>query len=80
MGMINTPRLTDCPAMDALPKEALKQIANYLQGLSEPTRLKILNLLRTGERNFGNIARHFERSASEHAAFMRSAAWPGTGG
>ena len=42
--------------MDGLPPEALHQVAAYFQALSEPTRLQILNLLRTGERNVGELA------------------------
>lgn len=42
--------------MKDLPDEALDQVAAYFQALSEPTRLRILNLLRGGERNVGEIA------------------------
>ncbi|HEY1131928.1 MAG TPA: metalloregulator ArsR/SmtB family transcription factor [Roseateles sp.] len=42
--------------MQDLPDEALQQVAAYFQALSEPTRLQILNLLRRGERNVGEIA------------------------
>ncbi len=42
--------------MKGLPPEALEQVATYFQALSEPTRLQILNLLRTGERNVGELA------------------------
>ena len=35
--------------MKDLPDKALDQIAAYFQALSEPTRLKILNLLREQE-------------------------------
>jgi DNA-binding transcriptional ArsR family regulator len=42
--------------MDGLPPEALEQVAAYFQALSEPTRLQILNLLRSGERNVGELA------------------------
>ena len=39
--------------MEDLPDEALEQVAAYFQALSEPTRLRILNLLRTqGKRSF----------------------------
>ena len=44
------------PAMEGLPPEALEQVAAYFQALSEPTRLQILNLLRSGERNVGDLA------------------------
>ena len=42
--------------MEGLPEEALVQVAAYFQALSEPTRLQILNLLREGERNVGELA------------------------
>ncbi len=56
MGIIRVPDLKPCPAMESLPDEALSEVAAYFQALSEPTRLKILNLLREGERNVGDIA------------------------
>ncbi len=42
--------------MESMPLEALEQVASYFQALSEPTRLQILNLLRQGERNVGELA------------------------
>ena len=42
--------------MDDLPVEALAQVANYFQALSDPTRLRILTLLQDGERNVGELA------------------------
>jgi DNA-binding transcriptional ArsR family regulator len=42
--------------MERLPPEALNQVAAYFQALSEPTRLQILNLLRSGEHNVGELA------------------------
>jgi DNA-binding transcriptional ArsR family regulator len=45
-----------CAVMKSLPPEALDQVAAYFQALSEPTRLRILNLLRAGERKVGDIA------------------------
>jgi DNA-binding transcriptional ArsR family regulator len=44
------------PSMQDLPPEALEQVAAYFQALSEPTRLAILNLLRDGELNVGELA------------------------
>jgi DNA-binding transcriptional ArsR family regulator len=126
-GIIDTHRDNECPSMKGLPPEALDQVASYFQALSEPTRLRILNFLREGERSAGelaqlcgytganisrhmamltarglvaresrgtsvyfriadqsvydlcdlvcgNIARQFERVASERAAFVRTAA------
>ncbi len=56
MGIITASPPAACPAMDGLSNEALEQVATYFQALAEPTRLKILNLLRSGERNVGEIA------------------------
>lgn len=42
--------------METLPEPALEQVAAYFQTLSEPTRLRILNLLRAQERNVGELA------------------------
>ncbi|MBI3347520.1 MAG: helix-turn-helix transcriptional regulator [Burkholderiales bacterium] len=42
--------------MDGLPPEALAQVADYFRTLAEPARLQILNLLRGGERNVGELA------------------------
>lgn len=50
------PELTSCPHMKGLPPEALDEVASYFQALSEPTRLQILNLLREGEHNVGELA------------------------
>ena len=47
---------TACGHMEGLSIEALQQVAAYFQVLSEPTRLQILNLLREGERNVGELA------------------------
>ena len=44
------------PGMKGLPPEQLQAVAAYFQTLSEPTRLQILNHLRDGERNVGELA------------------------
>ena len=54
--MIAPSQRTACHGMEGLPKEALEQVAAYFQVLSEPTRLSLLNLLRSGERNVGELA------------------------
>ena len=54
--MIPTSPTTGCTRMQDLPKEALEKVAAYFQALSEPTRLSLLNLLRGGERNVGELA------------------------
>ncbi|HVZ45159.1 MAG TPA: metalloregulator ArsR/SmtB family transcription factor [Ramlibacter sp.] len=42
--------------MKGLSPEMLERVAAYFQALAEPTRLQILNLLRDGERNVGELA------------------------
>ena len=42
--------------MKDLPEQALEEIAAYFQVFAEPTRLKILNLLREKEHNVGSLA------------------------
>lgn len=44
--------------MELLPDDALNQVASYFQALAEPSRLRILNLLRDGERSVGELAQH----------------------
>src|SRR6185369_3644343 len=64
---------TPCPSMDGLPPEALEQVAAYFQALSEPTRLQILNFLRSGERNVGELAQlcgYTSANISRHLAFL----------
>ena len=59
--------------MQDLPPEALEQVAAYFQALSEPTRLRILNLLRDGERNVGELAQlcgYTAANVSRHLAML----------
>lgn len=59
--------------MEGLPKEALEQVAAYFQALAEPTRLQILSLLRSGERNVGELAQLCEYTSaniSRHLAVL----------
>ena len=59
--------------MKGLPPEALAQVAAYFQALSEPTRLQILNLLRTGERSVGELAErcgYTSANISRHLALL----------
>ena len=60
-----------CPSMEGLPIEALEHVAAYFQTLAEPTRLQILNLLRQGERNVGELAQlcgYTSANVSRHLA------------
>jgi DNA-binding transcriptional ArsR family regulator len=59
--------------MEGLPREALEQVARYFQALSEPTRLMLLNLLRGGERNVGELAQACDftpANVSRHLALL----------
>lgn len=59
--------------MEGLPPEALDHVAAYFRALSEPTRLHILNLLRDGERNVGELAQltgYTSANVSRHLAFL----------
>ena len=59
--------------MMGLPPEALQQVAAYFQTLSEPTRLQILNYLRNGERNVGDLAQlcgYTSANVSRHLAML----------
>ena len=55
-GYDQRPDRTSHPMMKGMPPEDLQRVAAYFQALSEPTRLRILNLLRDGERNVGTLA------------------------
>ena len=64
---------TVCSPMKGMPPEALEQVAAYFQTLSEPTRLQILNILREGERNVGELARmcgYTSANVSRHLAML----------
>ena len=59
--------------MEGLPPEALQQVAAYFQALAEPTRLAILNLLRDGEHNVGELAQltgFTSANVSRHLALL----------
>jgi DNA-binding transcriptional ArsR family regulator len=50
--------------MEHLSADALAQVAAYFQALSEPTRLRLLNLLRDGPRGVGELAQATGYSAA----------------
>jgi DNA-binding transcriptional ArsR family regulator len=59
--------------MEGMPAEAVEQVAAYFQALSEPTRLQILNFLRRGERNVGELANlcgYTAANISRHLAML----------
>lgn len=71
--MITIAQNAACPHMEGLPPEALEQVAAYFQTLSEPTRLQILNFLRQGEHNVGELAQlcgYTSANVSRHLAML----------
>lgn len=59
--------------MKGLPPEALERVAAYFQALAEPTRLQILNLLREGEHNVGELAQltgYTSANVSRHLSLL----------
>ena len=56
------------PGMEGLSNEALLQVAGYFQALSEPTRLQILNLLRTPPSITGRVELTAPDTATSKAA------------
>lgn len=70
--MIAMPALP-CLLMEKLSPEALTQVAAYFQALSEPARLRLLNLLRERRRSVGELAEATGYSAanvSRHLALL----------
>lgn len=68
-----SPNSSECSPMKQLPEGALAEVAAYFQVLAEPTRLQILNILRAGERNVGELAQLCNFTAanvSRHLALM----------
>ena len=62
-----------CSYMKGLPPAALQEVAAYFQTLSEPTRLQILNYLREGERNVGELSQlcgYTAANVSRHLAML----------
>lgn len=60
-------------ALTHLPPAALEHVAQYFRTLGEPMRLRILNVLGTGELSVGEIAQRIDSSvanASRHLAQM----------
>ena len=59
--------------MKNMPPEAREEVAGYFQVLAEPTRLRILNILRDGERNVGDLAQmcgYTAANVSRHLSLM----------
>lgn len=59
--------------MEGLNDPALEQVAGFFRAMAEPLRLKILNVLRTGERKVGEITAELacsQANASKHLAVL----------
>lgn len=59
--------------MTQLPEQAIEKVAHYFQALAEPTRLRILNLLRQEEHNVGELAEacgYTAANMSRHLALL----------
>ncbi len=72
-GIMGSPSQLACARMEKLSPEALAQVAAYFQALAEPTRLRLLNLLRDQEHSVGELAEATGYSAanvSRHLALL----------
>ena len=59
--------------MENLDEIAIAHVANYFQALSEPMRLRVLNALRAGDRNVGELAQlcgYTAANISRHLSLM----------
>lgn len=64
----------ECPVVAGLPPEAIARVAAHFRALSEPMRLRLLDLLRDGERPVGELARacgSTVANVSRHLALLR---------
>ena len=53
---MNVESSEDCPLMENLDDNAIDEVARFFSAFAVPMRLKILNALRSGERNVGDLA------------------------
>ena len=70
---MTAPLRTSRERMQHLSPEALAQVAAYFQALSEPARLRLLNLLRERERSVGELAEatgYSTANVSRHLALL----------
>lgn len=56
--------------MHELPDPALDEVAQFFQALAEPTRLRLLNLLRSGELKVGELAQGAQMTAANVSRHM----------
>ena len=65
--------ISGCPTMENLDDRAIEQVADFFGAFAVPMRLKILNALRSGERNVGDLTTEFECSqanVSKHLSVL----------
>ena len=59
--------------MSALNERSLEYVAKYFKALAEPTRLRVLNALRDGEKNVGQlteISGYTQANISKHLSLL----------
>jgi len=64
---------TGCSLMENLDDRAIEQVADFFGAFSVPMRLKILNALRGGERNVGDLTAEFgcsQANVSKHLSVL----------
>ncbi len=62
-----------CPLMENLDDRAIEQVADFFGAFAVPMRLKILNALRHGERNVGDLTAEFgcsQANVSKHLSVL----------
>ena len=63
----------ECPLMENLDDRAIEQVADFFGAFAVPMRLKILNALRHGERNVGDLTSEFgcsQANVSKHLSVL----------
>ena len=62
-----------CSLMENLDDRAIEQVADFFSAFAVPMRLKILNALRSGERNVGDLTAEFgcsQANVSKHLSML----------
>ena len=65
--------LSGCSLMENLDDRAIEQVADFFGAFAVPMRLKILNALRSGERNVGDLTAEFgcsQANVSKHLSVL----------
>jgi DNA-binding transcriptional ArsR family regulator len=70
---MNVADLPGCSLMENLDDRAIEQVADFFGAFAVPMRLKILNALRRGERNVGDLTAEFgcsQANISKHLSVL----------